>query len=77
VIERGKAFAAKSVRRCWRRELRIARYERDSRPPATSSQHRHNAEEMGDDHPHITQTTVRQRPNQVGRKHPPQTALEG
>jgi len=25
----------------------------------------------------ITQTTVRQRPNQVGRKHPPQTALEG
>ena len=25
----------------------------------------------------ITQTTVQQRPNQVGRKHPPQTALEG
>jgi hypothetical protein len=32
---------------------------------------------MGDDEKDITQTTVRQRPNQVGRKHPPQTALEG
>jgi hypothetical protein len=32
---------------------------------------------MGDDEKDITQTTVRQRPNQIGRKHPPQTALEG
>jgi hypothetical protein len=45
--------------------------------PATSSRHRRNAKEMGDDHPHITQTTVQERPNQVGRKHPPQTAPEG